>query len=397
MERILRRSAGLVAPVDDPQGNMARDDEAVDVKAAANALTSEAQRLPDRLATLQGARIYRAIGLLFLAALVFRFFDPISRVLLIAFVGIVVAMALNAIVVRLPLPRGIATIVVALGILALLAGLVWIAMAAILPQLRSFIADLPSIQALLERWEEWLQEQTGAQVELMGEATEMLLQDPFGMVMTLLAEAIGILEIVGLAVLVFFGAIFAVARPNEQLLDPLMRTIPRNRRPAYRRMLSRMATRLVGWLRGTVLSMLIIGTVSAFAFWLIGVPYPFLLGAWVGLIEIIPVVGPWIGGFTVILVTLTFQPDLLLWVVIAVLAIQQIEGNLVRPFVMSGSAELHPFVTLLALLLFGTMFGLLGALLALPLVLAIATAVEVLWVEETIGTHEDDIEPMVGD
>jgi predicted PurR-regulated permease PerM len=215
------------------------------------------------------------------------------------------------------------------------------------------------------------------------------------MVMTLLAEAIGILEIAGLAVLVFFGAIFAVAKPNEQLLDPLMRTIPRDRRPAYRRMLSRMATRLVGWLRGTVLSMLIIGAVSALAFWLIGVPYPFLLGAWVGLIEIIPVVGPWIGGFTVILVTLTFQPDLLLWVVIAVLAIQQIEGNLVRPFVMSGSAELHPFVTLLALLLFGTMFGLLGALLALPLVLALATAVEVLWVEETIGTHEDDIEPLV--
>jgi predicted PurR-regulated permease PerM len=63
--------------------------------------------------------------------------------------------------------------------------------------------------------------------------------------------------------------------------------------------------------------------------------------------------------------------------------------------VMSESAKLHPFVTLLALLLFASMFGLLGAVLSLPLVLAIGTMVEVFWVEETIDAGDHEIEPIV--
>jgi putative permease len=347
--------------------------------------------------SLQGGRIYKAIWLLFVVAIIFRFFDPLVRVALIALVGIVIAMALNSVITRIPLSRGISTIIVTFGILGALAGLVWVGITAIVPQFRALISDLPAIEARVLEWEADLARMLGTDIELIGDASEAVLQDPMGTATAVMAGAFGVLELVGLVVLIFFGAISAVAKPNDQLLNPLLRTIPSDRRPAYRRMMNRMAERLVGWLRGTLLSMIIIGIVSALAFWLIGVPYPFLLGLWVGLVEIIPIVGPWIGGVVVILVTLLHDPGLILWVVIAVLAIQQIEGNLVRPFVMAGAAELHPFVTLLALLLFGSMFGLLGALLALPLVLAIGTAIEVLWVEETIETGDDDIEPMVKD
>lgn len=369
--------------------------ESVQSGEVGQALLAQARTLPERLARLQGTQLHQSIGILFLAALVFRFFDPISRVLLIAFVGIIVAMALNALVVRIPVRRGLATTIVTLAILAVLAAGIWIGLHFILPQLRAFLSDLPNVQARLEQWEAQAVAALGVEVDLIGGATEMLFEDPVGTATSLLTRAFGILEMVGLAILVFFGAVFAVAKPNEQLLTPLLRAVPSERRAAYRRMLSRMAERLVGWLRGTLLSMLIIGVVSAAAFWIIGVPYAFLLGAWVGLIEIIPIVGPWIGGATVVLVTLVFEPELLLWVVIAIMAIQQIEGTLIRPFVMSGTAHLHPFVTLLGLLLFAAMFGLLGALLALPLLLAIGTAIEVFWIEETIHTADEEIQPMV--
>jgi predicted PurR-regulated permease PerM len=62
---------------------------------------------------------------------------------------------------------------------------------------------------------------------------------------------------------------------------------------------------------------------------------------------------------------------------------------------MSSAAKVHPFVTLLALLLFSSMFGILGAILSIPLVLAIGTIIEVLWVEETLGAEDDEIEPIV--
>jgi predicted PurR-regulated permease PerM len=347
------------------------------------------------LAAMMGKRMYGTVGLLFLAALFFRFLDPISRVLLIAFIGIIVAMAFNALVSRIPLRRGLATAIVAVATLALIGGLSYLAVNALVPQVRALAEDLPGIQETVLGWEQQLQEETGFELELIGDTMEALLADPFGVVMMLLARAAGVFEIIGIAVLVLFGALFVVAKPNDMLLNPMLRAVPRHRRPAFRRAMTRLAERLVGWLRGTVLSMIIIGALSGIAFWLIGAPYPLLLGVFVGVVEIIPIVGPWIGGAVAVLVTAFYDPGTALWIAVAVLIIQQVEGNVVRPFVMAGSAELHPFVTLIALLLFGAMFGFLGALLALPLVIALGTIVEVFWVEETIETADDDIDPMV--
>lgn len=353
------------------------------------------KRESDRLAVLLGKRMYGVVGVLFLAALIFRFFDPISRVLLIAFVGVIVAMAFNALVTRIPLRRGIATALVAIATLALLGGAIYGGINALIPQIRQLAGDLPMFQAAVEGWEAQLQEALGMELDLIGETTGAVLADPFGMLMMILSQAAGVLEIVGLIVLVLFGALFVVAKPNDMLLNPILRAVPKTRRPAVRRMMYRMSERLVGWLQGTVISMIIIGALSGVAFWLLGAPYPLLLGVLVGILEIIPIVGPWIGGGIAVVITAFFDPQAALWVAVAVLIIQQVEGNVVRPFVMAGSAELHPFVTLLALLLFGAMFGFLGALLALPLTLAIATIVEVFWVEETIETADEDIEPLV--
>jgi predicted PurR-regulated permease PerM len=367
----------------------------VDGAAVAGALGREGKRLPERLALLIGGRLYAAVALLFVAALLYRFFDAISRVLLIAFVGVIFAIAMNAVVRRIPLPRGIATAVVALSFFVLVGVGVWQGMAVLTPQLRALAGDLPALEATLRGWEESLREQTGMEIALLGAPLEALLADPVRFATTFLAQALGILEILGLAVLVLFGAIFVVARPNDQLLDPLLRAVPRERRPAFRRLLHRTADRLAGWLRGTVLSMVIIGVLSGVAFWLLGAPYPLLLGVWVGLVEVIPIVGPLIGGATAVLVTLIHDPAAAIRIAVAVLVIQQVEGSVVRPFVMSGAAELHPFVTLLALLLFATMFGFLGALLALPILLVMATAVEVYWVEERLDAADDEIEPVV--
>jgi putative permease len=353
------------------------------------------KRAPDRLAVLLGARLYGAIGLLFLAALVFRFFDAISRVLLIAFLGVIVAMAFNAIVVKIPIRRGIATALVAIATLGIVGGLIYLGINALVPQVRAFANDLPMIQQTVMGWEQWFQNETGMDLDFIGDTMEALLADPFGMAMMVISQAFGVLEIVGLAVLILFGALFIVAKPNDMLLNPILRAIPTERRPAARRMMSRMSERLVGWLQGTVISMILIGALSAIAFWIAGAPYWPLLGVFVGIVEIIPIVGPWIGGAVAVLVTAFFDPQAAIWVAVAVLIIQQVEGNLIRPFVMAGAAELHPFVTLLALLLFAAMFGFLGALLALPLALAIGTVIEVFWVEETIETADEDIEPMV--
>jgi predicted PurR-regulated permease PerM len=351
----------------------------------------------ERLANQLGGRMYRAVGLIFLLALVFHYLDAITHVALIAFVGVILAIAFNAVVVRLPLSRGLSTILLAIATLGVIATGVWFSASVLAGQIRSLAADMPSILASMEEWEGWVQGVIGLDVEIFGPRLQEIVGDLLGSVSgsAVVAGAFGLIEVVAMTLLVLVGAFFVVASPNDQLLSPLVRAVPPHRRPAFERFLSRTAERLSGWLWGTLLSMLIIGALSSVTFYFIGTPYPILLGVIVGVADIIPLVGPWIGGLIAVVVTLIHAPALAIWVALAVLAIQEVEGNLIRPVVMSESAKLHPFVTLLALLLFASMFGLLGAILSLPIVLALATMVEVFWVEEALGAGDDRIEPVV--
>jgi predicted PurR-regulated permease PerM len=128
---------------------------------------------------------------------------------------------------------------------------------------------------------------------------------------------------------------------------------------------------------------------------IIGVPYALMIGIFAGIVEFVPLVGPWVGGLLAVSVASLDDPGKVLWTIIAVLAIQQLESNVITPLVMARAAEIHPFVTLFALLLFGSLFGFLGILLSIPLVLLLWTIIEVLWVERAIDTDEDRIAPVV--
>jgi predicted PurR-regulated permease PerM len=373
----------------------ANEDRTGDGPAAREDAPAAADRsLVERLAELHGERLYRAVGLLFLLALLFMHFAALARVLLIAFVAAILAVAFNAAVQRLPLRRGAAVLVVIATTLAIIVLASWLAVSALVGQVRQLIDDFP---AIIETTEDWVQDKLGLEIDLLGERARAFVTDAVGASDTrsILTGAFGIVELLALTVLVLVGSFYVVYKPNEQLLTPLMRAVPQHRRPAVRRMFSLIGERLSGWLWGTLVCMVAAGAMAVVAFYLLGTPYPLLLGVLVGVTDIVPIIGPWIGGIVAVAVTLFTDPQLALWVALAVLIIQEIESNVVRPLVMSKSARLHPFVSLLALLLFGSLFGILGAVLSLPLILVIATMVQVLWVEEVLDAGDDEIEPVV--
>lgn len=344
-----------------------------------------------------GGRMYRMAGLLFVLAITFLYFDAVSRVLLLAFVAIIIGIAFNALVARLPVHRMVGTAIVAIVTFGGLGVAAYFGGNAVANQVRAFVRDLPSIIASAEAWADDMMDQVGIDVELTGPRVQEIIGSIVGEVSggTVVAGTFGLLEIVAISLLVLMGAFFLVAQPNKMLLIPLMRALPRAHRPAYRRMFSRMGERLSGWLIGTLVSMVVIGVLTTLALSLLGVPYALLLGILNGLLNIIPLLGAWIGGLIAVIVTLFARPGMVVWVILIMIAIQELEGNLVRPIAMSGTARIHPFLTLLSLLLFSSMFGFLGAVLSIPITLAIITVVEVLWVEETLGAGDDEIEPVV--
>lgn len=346
---------------------------------------------------LRPGHLYRAVLLLLLAALVFRFFREITQTLLLIYAASIVAVALNPLARRAPLARRWVAALVGLGVLGLVGLVLWIGVPALLNQLRELAAQAPVFETRFYEWGEWIRQRTGLNVALLSERTARMLTNMFQTMGTeeLFGRARGALEVLVVPFLVLVGGLYALASPNDRLLLPLLRAVPRERRDAVYCMLQRLGERLFGWIRGTLIAMLAVGALSMAALYLIGVPYWLLLGTIVGLLEFVPILGPWVGALPAVLIAFLDEPIKGLWVAIAMIGIQQVESYLITPWAMSQAAKIHPLITLFALILFGSIFGLLGILLALPIVIFLWTVVEVFWVEGVLGADADRIPPVV--
>jgi predicted PurR-regulated permease PerM len=148
--------------------------------------------------------------------------------------------------------------------------------------------------------------------------------------------------------------------------------------PGSLSLMTRIERSLASYVRGQVLLSLIIGTSAGLGLWLLGtlgwVPgadkYAVLFGAWVAITEVIPYLGPWLGAIPPIIYALVVHPLSAVWVALLFLGIHQIEGHVVVPNVMGKSLRLHPLLVIFGLLAGGEIYGLLGALVALPLLAA---------------------------
>jgi predicted PurR-regulated permease PerM len=122
-----------------------------------------------------------------------------------------------------------------------------------------------------------------------------------------------------------------------------------------------------GWMRGQLLLCLIIGTIATVSYGIIGLDFWPLLGLWAGLTEIIPIVGPWIGGIPAVLIALTMSWKLAITTAIIIVGMQTLENWVLVPRVMRGAVGLTPLTVFVAILA-GTQFmGVVGAVLAIPI------------------------------
>lgn len=333
--------------------------------------------------------------ILFAFALLFRFFDAVARTFLIGYAAAILAIALNVFVRRLPLERKWAALLVGGTVIVLLFAAVFFGGSLVLDQLRGLITQMPQIEGEIRSWAEAVRARTGISLG----AVSAPLREALTGVATggggILGRVRGVFGAFALALIVLFGGLFALARPNSRLLTPVLRAIPPEHHPPFRHALDLLAQRLVGWIEGQILAMVIVGTMATLLFMLIGAPYALLLGVFNGLTELIPILGPWIGGATAATVAAVADPTKGMLVAGAAVFIQLTENTLILPLVMQNRAKVHPFVTLLALLFFGALFGFLGILLAIPLVLLVWTAVEVFWVDRHLWTNKGPIEPVV--
>jgi predicted PurR-regulated permease PerM len=153
-------------------------------------------------------------------------------------------------------------------------------------------------------------------------------------------------------------------------------------RPGEQPLLMSIERALVSYVRGQAALSLIIGASAGVGLWALaavgllphGQQYALLFGAWVAVTEIIPYLGPWLGAVPAVVYALVVHPISGLWVVLLFLGIHQIEGHVVVPNVMGNALRLHPLLVIFGLAAGAELYGLPGALIALPL-LAVGRAI----------------------
>ena len=320
-------------------------------------------------------RVVVAIALVALALLTWRLHD----VLLLVFAAVLVSVVLHAVADGLcrvvPMRQGLALVAAGLSIAGLLAAVVLLFGHEIGAQLSGLTASLPGAWQRFVGWvgEDRVQSLVDT-VSPDGSTVASIAETVFG---TITAAFTGLI----LAVL---GGIYLAADPGGYRRGALL-LLPRRARAPAGAAMDDTARALRNWLLGQLVSMAATFTAVLIGLSLIGVPSALALAIVAGLLEFIPLVGPFLGAVPALLIALTAGGETFLWTAGFFVVWQQIEGNAMAPLVMRYAVSIPPAVTLFALFMFGGVFGIVGVLLGGPLTVAAWVMVKRLWVDAREG------------
>jgi len=258
---------------------------------------------------------------------------------------------------------------------------------------QDFPALLEEALALFNRVQEFFG--LGARVSLNGESLpdfgRQLLTG--SAVSTAAGVGLTLATALSLGLVVLIATVYMVIRP-EPWVEGFVSLFPAGWRQRAREVLWEMYHAVQRWFIGQLAAMTFIAVFWAVSLWAIGVPFALLLGILSGLISFVPYVGATVSVVLPALLALISEPFTLVYVILAFVVIQQIEGNILQPLLMSRAVDLHPALVVFAILTMGTLFGIVGVFVAVPLVAALQVLVRELWVRKMDDMGADPNPPV---
>lgn len=340
-----------------------------------------------------GAVAWAVVGLAVLVAILgyvawyFRvLFPPLVLAGTIVFLLNPVVTALQ----RRGLPRAAGAGIAYLGVLGViaLAGIGLFPLAA--AQVDELTEDWPEIRTRVERWvDQRAEDSTGtffeftrADIEDALDGSGGTFEEQLQRVRKIGAEVFHVLLILVLGPVIAFYLLVDVPH-LRRVAESLVPDAARDEVMVVARKLNRA---IGGFFRGQLFVALIVGVLCSIGLGIIQLKFWFLIGMIAGVFNVVPLIGPWVGGIPGVTVALTTgSPIKALLVVAIMVGVQQVDNHFITPQVMQRAVQLHPAAVMLALVAGGSLFGFLGLLLAVPAAAVLKIIVSHLWHVHVLG------------
>lgn len=320
-----------------------------------------------------------------------RLWRIVSYLLVALFFAVVLTPAVDFLQHRVKMRRGVATLIVFLLGLVALTGLIYAFVRPIVDQGQKFSDNLPEmiddaqegkgrIGELITKYD--LEEKFNENREAIDEQINSAGSKGVTIVGTVFSGIIAAVTVMVLTILLLLG--------GPDLSHSFLAILPERRRERVRRVATDASLAVSGYMFGNVVISILAG-IAAYVFMRIaGIPYPEVLALWVAFADLIPLVGATLGAIPPVLVGFLHSTPVGIATIIFFVLYQQFENNVLQVTVMARTVKINPLGILVSVLIGVEVFGLLGALLAIPVAGVIQVVVRDLW-NEREGRPKDPI------
>ena len=347
-----------------------------------------------RVVDIKPLTTLRVVAIVFGVLIALRFLWIANAIFFVTFLGVVAGLALSKagdwLEVR-RVRRAIGVPAVMIALIGLLIGTFMLIAPSIGQQSSEIATDLPKAAQELERRFGKLP------LTMKGGLSAQLSREVRGMTKFLFPVISTVAGAIGGVFVVIFLAMYIALEPGIYR-EGIMHLMPHRVRPRADEVLDTVRDTLRQWLIARLIAMVVIGTITGVALGLMNVKAAAALGVIAGLFELIPFFGPIAAAIPAVGIALTDSPSKALAVIALYLVIQQFEGNVLTPMILEKRLDVPPVLTIVAVSAMGIVFGVLGMLVAEPILAATLVVTKMLYVQDVvhddvkIGKEKDDEE-----
>ncbi|MRH43029.1 AI-2E family transporter [Aquibacillus halophilus] len=301
------------------------------------------------------------------------FFSTFFKIFTPFIIAGIIAFLLHPVVEKLHqynFPRWLAIIVIYLLFFGVLGYVGYKAFPAVIHQLRDLNENLPQFIDTYRKTIYNMYEKTSFLPETVHDRMDEFLHDLEAFIGDLLTDAVRqltkILDVV-IVIAVIPVLVFYMLKDFDLIKQTLWKLTPKKYRLEGKELVIEIDKSLGNYIRGQLLVCFFVSLTTYGILLFIDMKYPLLLAIIMGITNIIPYFGPIIGAIPAVVIAFTISINMAIYVIIAVFVVQIIEGNLLSPFIVGKSIKIHPILIILALLIGGEMGGIIGMIVAVPL------------------------------